>query len=64
MKLAVGLSTCPNDTFAFAGLLAGAVDTEGLEPTFTLADVEELNRLALAGECRGGLSSAEQDIYR
>lgn len=48
--LTVGISTCPNDTFAFAGLLTGAVEAPGLELRFELADVEELNRRALAGE--------------
>ncbi len=48
--LSVGISTCPNDTFAFAGLLDGAVRAEGLELEFELADVEELNVRMLAGE--------------
>ena len=46
----VGISTCPNDTFAFAGLLRGAVEMPGLELAFELADVEQLNRRMLAGE--------------
>jgi 1,4-dihydroxy-6-naphthoate synthase len=50
MQLTIGISTCPNDTFAFHGLLTGAVDTEGLELRFRLADVEELNRAALNRE--------------
>lgn len=41
--LRVGLSTCPNDTFAFHGLLCGAVRTHGLELEFELADVQTLN---------------------
>lgn len=48
-KLSVGISTCPNDTYAFHGLLTGAVETGELELEFTLADVEELNRGLLAG---------------
>ncbi len=46
----IGLSTCPNDTFAFHGLMSGAVDARGLELEFVLADVEELNEKLLAGE--------------
>jgi 5,8-dihydroxy-2-naphthoate synthase len=46
----VGLSTCPNDTFAFHALLTGAVAARGIELEFHLADVEELNRCMLAGE--------------
>ena len=45
----VGLSTCPNDTFLFAPLLEGRVDTEGLELEFVLADVQELNEELEAG---------------
>jgi 1,4-dihydroxy-6-naphthoate synthase len=41
--LRVGLSTCPNDTFLFHGLLEGLVDRRGLRLEFTLADVQELN---------------------
>jgi len=48
--LRVGLSTCPNDTFAFHGLLTGRVACPELELSFRLADVEELNQALLAGE--------------
>lgn len=48
--LTVGLSTCPNDTFLFAPLLEGRVDPRGLELSFRLADVEELNLALRAGE--------------
>jgi len=41
--LRVGLSTCPNDTFAFHGLLCGAVQARGLDLAFELADVQALN---------------------
>lgn len=46
----LGISTCPNDTFAFHGLLTGAVATRGLEIAFELLDIEELNRRMLRGE--------------
>ncbi|TAJ21339.1 MAG: DUF952 domain-containing protein [Planctomycetota bacterium] len=49
MRLRVGLSTCPNDTFAFHALMARAVDWRGLDFEFALADVEELNERMLAG---------------
>ena len=48
--LRVGISTCPNDTFAFHGLLTGAVEARGLALDFVLADVQELNELAAAGQ--------------
>jgi 1,4-dihydroxy-6-naphthoate synthase len=46
----LSFSTCPNDTFTFHAMLHGKVDTEGLAFDVHLADVEELNRAALAGE--------------
>lgn len=48
-RLAIGISTCPNDTYAFHGLLSGAVDVPGIELDFVLADVEELNGRLLGG---------------
>ena len=50
MKLTLGFSTCPNDTFIFDALVNGKTDTEGLEFEPLLADVEELNRLAFQGK--------------
>jgi 1,4-dihydroxy-6-naphthoate synthase len=49
MKLTLGFSPCPNDTFIFEAMVHGRVDTEGLEFDWFLADVEELNRRALEG---------------
>ncbi|RJX36208.1 MAG: 1,4-dihydroxy-6-naphthoate synthase [Desulfarculus sp.] len=48
--LTFGFSPCPNDTFAFHALVHGLVDSGGLTITPLLADVEELNQRALAGE--------------
>lgn len=48
MKLTLGFSPCPNDTFIFDAMVHGRIDTEGLEFEYFLADVEELNRKALA----------------
>lgn len=50
MKLTLGFSTCPNDTFIFDALVHNKIDTEGLEFDLLLADVEELNNEALKGE--------------
>ncbi|PIE21967.1 MAG: hypothetical protein CSA62_14960 [Planctomycetota bacterium] len=45
----IGISTCPNDTFAFAALFEGRVSSpEALDWVF--ADVQELNELLLQGE--------------
>jgi 1,4-dihydroxy-6-naphthoate synthase len=49
MKLSLGFSTCPNDTFIFDAMVHKKVDTEGLEFDLVLADVEELNRNAFTG---------------
>jgi 1,4-dihydroxy-6-naphthoate synthase len=50
MKLTLGFSPCPNDTFIFDAMVHGRIDTEGLEFDYFLADVEELNRRALVSE--------------
>ena len=46
MPLSLGFSPCPNDTYIFDALVHHRIDTEGLTFDVTLADVEELNRLA------------------
>jgi 1,4-dihydroxy-6-naphthoate synthase len=46
----LSFSTCPNDTFIFHAMLHGKVDTEGLAFDVRMADVEELNRAAFAGD--------------
>ncbi len=43
MQLRVGLSTCPNDTFAFHGILERRVDMRGLDVEAELLDVQQLN---------------------
>ncbi len=50
MKLTLGFSPCPNDTFIFDALVNGRIDTEGLEFDYFLADIEQLNRKAFASE--------------
>ena len=48
MKLTLGFSPCPNDTFIFEALVNQKVDTEGLEFDYFMADVEKLNEEAFA----------------
>jgi len=43
MKLTLGFSPCPNDTFIFDALVNNKIDTEGLEFDVVLEDVETLN---------------------
>ena len=42
-RIHLGISTCPNDTFAFHALMTGAIDLEGLTFDVELMDVQELN---------------------
>jgi 1,4-dihydroxy-6-naphthoate synthase len=44
----LGISTCPNDTFAFHGLLTRAVDWRGLQFEVELLDIEQLNERLLS----------------
>lgn len=50
MNLKLNISTCPNDTFMFEAMLHGRIDTEGLVFDLHLADIEQLNGVALSGE--------------
>jgi len=50
MKLSLGFSPCPNDTFIFDALVNKKIDTEGLEFEAVLEDVETLNQWALEGK--------------
>jgi 1,4-dihydroxy-6-naphthoate synthase len=47
MKLSIGFSPCPNDTFIFDALVNGKIDTGGLAFDVVMEDVETLNRMAL-----------------
>ncbi|MCZ4243062.1 menaquinone biosynthesis family protein [Pedobacter punctiformis] len=49
MKLTLGFSPCPNDTFIFDALIHHKIDTEGLEFEVSFDDVETLNQKALKG---------------
>lgn len=50
MKLTLGFSPCPNDTFIFDAMIHQKVDTEGLEFEVKMADVKELNEWAVKDE--------------
>lgn len=49
MRLTLGFSPCPNDTFIFDALINGKLDTFGIDFDVVIADVEELNRRAFEG---------------
>jgi 1,4-dihydroxy-6-naphthoate synthase len=50
MKLSLGFSPCPNDTFIFDALIHHKIDTEGLDFEVFYDDVETLNQKAMRGE--------------
>ncbi|WP_295799543.1 1,4-dihydroxy-6-naphthoate synthase [Mucilaginibacter sp.] len=50
MKLSLGFSPCPNDTFIFDAMIHHKIDTEGLEFDVFYDDVETLNQKAMVGE--------------
>jgi 1,4-dihydroxy-6-naphthoate synthase len=50
MKMTLGFSPCPNDTFIFDALVNKKIDLEGLDFVPVLEDVETLNKRALQGE--------------
>ncbi|WP_207421752.1 menaquinone biosynthesis family protein [Desertivirga brevis] len=50
MKLTLGFSPCPNDTFIFDALIHHKIDTEGLEFEVFFDDVETLNQKAFRQE--------------
>lgn len=49
MKLTLGFSPCPNDTFIFDALVNGKIDIEGISLTVFLEDVQTLNKWAQQG---------------
>jgi 1,4-dihydroxy-6-naphthoate synthase len=50
MKLTLGFSPCPNDTFIFDALIHHKIDTEDLEFEVFYDDVETLNQKAFLGK--------------
>ena len=50
MKLSLGFSPCPNDTFIFDALVNKKIDTEGLEFDVVLEDIQTLNQWSNEGK--------------
>ncbi len=46
----LAISTCPNDTFAFHGLIERQVDWRGLDFQIEFLDIQQLNTRAFAGD--------------
>jgi 1,4-dihydroxy-6-naphthoate synthase len=59
----LGISTCPNDTFAFHGLLTRAVDWRGLRFEVALLDIEQLNERLLGGGFDVGKTSFHAALH-
>ncbi len=50
MKLSLGFSPCPNDTFIFDALINKKIDTEDFDFDVMLEDVQTLNEWAIRGK--------------
>lgn len=50
MKLSLGFSPCPNDTFIFDAMIHQKIDTEGLSFDVVFEDVETLNQKAFRAD--------------
>jgi 1,4-dihydroxy-6-naphthoate synthase len=49
MKITLGFSPCPNDTYIFDALINGKIDVGDLEIEVVMDDVQSLNEMAIAG---------------
>lgn len=49
MRIRLGFSTCPNDTFMFFALAHGHIDTGEIEYDLYLDDILHLNQMAISG---------------
>jgi 1,4-dihydroxy-6-naphthoate synthase len=49
MKISIGFSPCPNDTYLFDAMVNQTIDTAGIEFDVHIEDVETLNQWALEG---------------
>jgi 1,4-dihydroxy-6-naphthoate synthase len=50
MKIKIGFSPCPNDTYIFDALVNGKIETGELEFEVIMADVQSLNEMAMSGK--------------
>ena len=62
-SIRLGISTCPNDTFAFHGLITRAVDWRGLRFEVELLDIQTLNDRLLRGEFEVGKTSFHAALH-
>ena len=69
MRLTLGFSPCPNDTFIFDALVNKKIDTEGFDLEVHLEDVQTLNQWAMDGRLDAskisyGVLPLVSDTYR
>lgn len=50
MKISIGISPCPNDTFAFDALVNGRIHSGDIKFDVWMGDILHLNKKAMAGE--------------
>ncbi len=50
VPIRLGISTCPNDTFAFHALMTRRVDWRGIDFQIELLDIQQLNNRLFAGD--------------
>jgi 1,4-dihydroxy-6-naphthoate synthase len=50
LKINIGISPCPNDTFIFEGIYTHKIDTGSFEFEFIFEDVQTLNQMAVEGQ--------------
>lgn len=62
-KIRIGISTCPNDIFAFYGIMSGSIDLLGLEIEMIYLDVQQLNEQVLQGVLDIGKVSFHAALY-
>ncbi len=62
-RIRLAISPCPNDTFAFHGLLTNAVDSEGLDFDIELLDVQASNERLARGEVDVGKASFHAALH-
>ncbi len=63
MRLRLGISTCPNDTFAFHAILERKVDLRGLELDVEILDIQELNEWLGAGSLDASKASFHAALH-
>ena len=68
-RVKLGISTCPNDTFAFHGLIQREVDWRGLDFDVELIDIQQLNDRRIIPirslvRCRSGRAEQPENAAR